>query len=519
MADKDFIVKNGIVVNTGFAANSSQFTLSTINSTSSGILANSTVITIGNSSVSVTINSTSFSGNAATLAGDTLATIKGYVTSNASAAYTNATTFSANATNLTNGTIPYARIPANVVNTTSDFTITGTTTYNNNVIIGATSGLSANGSYGNSGQALLSNGSAVYWATATAGSNTFIQFNDSGNAGANASFTYNKISNTLTIGNSTVNATVNSTSFSGSAAYVGGNTAATLRTYSDDKAANAYANAAVFANTVANAAYANAVSYAGSIAATAYSNSVVFANTVANAAYANAVSYVNSNPGNYANSSNSKGINGTATTATNLSGGSVSATSGYFSSGVESFNTTGGYAVRVVANTAGSAQLQFTNNARNAQWGVVYADASYLYMFGTNGERLGSLGVGTNPSGSGGEIRATGDITSAYSDERLKTKMSPITDALAKVKSLNGFIYQPNQLAIDLGFADKIENRVGVSAQEVQNVLPEAVSPAPKDEEYLTVQYEKLVPLLIEAIKELSAKLEGKCSNCSCGGK
>jgi hypothetical protein len=57
-----------------------------------------------------------------------------------------------------------------------------------------------------------------------------------------------------------------------------------------------------------------------------------------------------------------------------------------------------------------------------------------------------------------------------------------------------------------LGFLVKKE--VGVSAQQVQKILPEVVFPAPRDEHYLTVKYERLVPLLIEAIKELNEKVK-----------
>lgn len=131
-----------------------------------------------------------------------------------------------------------------------------------------------------------------------------------------------------------------------------------------------------------------------------------------------------------------------------------------------------------------------------------------------------SLGIGTAASGTTGEIRATNAITSFYSDERLKENIELIPNALDKVLSLRGVTYQPNSIAESFGF--KKDKMVGVLAQDVEKVLPEAVKPAPFDilklnegieismsgENYKTVQYEKLVPLLIEAIKELNKEIK-----------
>jgi hypothetical protein len=120
--------------------------------------------------------------------------------------------------------------------------------------------------------------------------------------------------------------------------------------------------------------------------------------------------------------------------------------------------------------------------------------------------QFGSFGVGTAASGTAGEIRATNEISAYFSDDRLKTRFDNIPNALDKVMSLNGFYYEPNEVAHALGY--KVKREIGLSAQEVQSILPEIVGPAPIDEQYLTINYEKVVPLLVEAIKELQYEIQ-----------
>ena len=109
------------------------------------------------------------------------------------------------------------------------------------------------------------------------------------------------------------------------------------------------------------------------------------------------------------------------------------------------------------------------------------------------------------------ELRVAGDIIAFYgssSDDRLKENRKKLNNALDKVLSLNGFTYTWNEKAISLGF-DETQTCVGVSAQEVQKVLPEAVIERELNgESILLVKYEKIVPLLVEAIKELNEKVE-----------
>ena len=114
-----------------------------------------------------------------------------------------------------------------------------------------------------------------------------------------------------------------------------------------------------------------------------------------------------------------------------------------------------------------------------------------------------------------GTIMATGDVIASYSDIRLKTKLSEIYDPIEKIMQIETFQYMASPLAQSFGINDKT-HQIGVSAQSVQKILPEIVHLAPFDTKilhdrsivsksgsnFLTISYERLVPLLIECIKQ-----------------
>ena len=98
----------------------------------------------------------------------------------------------------------------------------------------------------------------------------------------------------------------------------------------------------------------------------------------------------------------------------------------------------------------------------------------------------------------GGNVYAPAFLYS--SDRRLKDNITPIQDALSKIVELSGVNFNWKSGA-RAGQAD-----VGVVAQEVQGVLPEAVHTDASG--YLSVDYPKLVPLLIQAVKEQQVQIE-----------
>jgi len=106
-----------------------------------------------------------------------------------------------------------------------------------------------------------------------------------------------------------------------------------------------------------------------------------------------------------------------------------------------------------------------------------------------------------------GSIEASGNITAfASSDERLKENIITIPNSLDKVKSLNGVLFNWKD-GYEKVHAYGTLRDVGVIAQDVQKILPEIVKENVHNR-YLGVRYEKLTPLLLEAVKELSKKVE-----------
>lgn len=159
-----------------------------------------------------------------------------------------------------------------------------------------------------------------------------------------------------------------------------------------------------------------------------------------------------------------------------------------------------------------------------------YTGSKYIYYsdgnvaIGTTSTVTSKLHVVGNVLVSNGEIISTSNITgydSTISDDRLKTRIGDIENAVEGLNTLSTFKYKTdNLLAVSYGFDSNIV-QLGLSAQEVEKVFPEVVKIAGFDidfvdgeaisksgENYLTVSYEKIVPILVKGIQELYKKYE-----------
>jgi len=214
----------------------------------------------------------------------------------------------------------------------------------------------------------------------------------------------------------------------------------------------------------------------------------------------------------------------------------------YIRSRRESGTTWSGWAKLITDQNIGSQSVTSATSSTSATY-AGYLNNAYAYTNGTDGwfRSVGATGWQSVTHGGGiymedtswvrvynskgfyvsNAIAATGDIIAYYSDERLKENKGNITGALDAVSKLNGFRYTNNALAKEKGYTSD-EVQIGLSAQEVESVFPEVVTLAPFDmktledgtivsesgENYKTLNYAKLVPVLVEAIKELKAEIE-----------
>lgn len=161
----------------------------------------------------------------------------------------------------------------------------------------------------------------------------------------------------------------------------------------------------------------------------------------------------------------------------------------------------------IVAIANGGTNATTAAQARtNLGLGTLATQAANAVAITGGTAQLTALGVGTAASGTTGEIRATNNITAYYSSDRnLKENIRPIIGALDMVESLTGVYFDwTDDYIAKHGGEDGVfvrKHDVGLIAQDVEAVLPEIV--ATRDDGTKAIKYDRLVALLIEAIKEL----------------
>jgi hypothetical protein len=237
----------------------------------------------------------------------------------------------------------------------------------------------------------------------------------------------------------------------------------------------------------------------------------------------NTLAFTDSGATSVTRSGNTINISSTNTTYGNASSGVTGLMTGTYASKLDGIaagatNTSAPYYTSAATQAQIIASLGYTPYNNTNPSGFTTNTGTVTSVSGSNGISVSSgtttPGISLAGTYSGtwavsGAITATGDITSSVSDSQLKDRKANIDNALEKVEQINGFYFNYNDTAVELLDVDKEEMQVGVSAQEIAKVMPEVVKPAPiNPEKYKTVQYERLVPLLIEAIKELNAEIK-----------
>lgn len=213
-------------------------------------------------------------------------------------------------------------------------------------------------------------------------------------------------------------------------------------------------------------------------------------------------------------------------TTYNIANQTVGNTTSISSATGNNYNWTGlNYFVSNRNTSTDSAPLQaYSNNGSGAIMSF-HRGGYYAVNFGLDSDnvmRIGGWSAGVNrwQLDMSGNMYSAGDITAYSSDRRLKENIITISNPIDKLLRLRGVYYDWKDGLDALGFFPKQKHDIGVIAQELEEVVPEAIKSAPFDtglhgqsisgQNYKTVQMEKIIPILIEAAKEQQSKIEAQ---------
>jgi len=155
------------------------------------------------------------------------------------------------------------------------------------------------------------------------------------------------------------------------------------------------------------------------------------------------------------------------------------------------------------SSSSGRSQIQLANESGTELWRFgTTGGGSEDFSFWDGDTNHLVFDRSANSATFGGDVNATGDVVAYYSsDKRLKDNIVRIENPLEKVEKIGGYTFDWNDNQQTYTGKD-----VGIIAQEIEEVLPEIVTT--RDTGYKAVKYEKIVPLLIESIKELKTIVE-----------
>ena len=162
--------------------------------------------------------------------------------------------------------------------------------------------------------------------------------------------------------------------------------------------------------------------------------------------------------------------------------------------------------LEILNGNAGAPVYTFINSTNT---GMYYIVADTLGFTTAGAERLritagGAMGLGITPTNTSGRFEASNDIVAySSSDKNWKKNIKNIDSSLEKLSQINGVEFDWIE---DEPFHGNKGHDVGVIAQEIELILPEAVQT--RESGMKAVQYDKIIPLLIEAIKELEKQIK-----------